>query len=166
MGFVDGSLRALLVLIDDQGKPTTTLNPEYLLWNRKDQFVLGWINATLSDKVAPSVYGLNSARPAWLALANKFASPSRSRINHLKRLLQTLNQGSMKCAAYLDSAKQIAAQLGAIGKTIDDDDLIAYIVSGLTHSYHPFVTSLPLPPETKLSLLKISKQSYYPLNYF
>ncbi|KAJ0041947.1 hypothetical protein Pint_18125 [Pistacia integerrima] len=88
MGFVDGSLPCpSQFLIDDQGKPTTTLNPEYILWNRKDQFVLGWINATLSDKVAPYVYGLNSARPAWLALANKFASPSRSCINHLKQLL-------------------------------------------------------------------------------
>ncbi|KAJ0112602.1 hypothetical protein Patl1_01271 [Pistacia atlantica] len=55
----------------------------------------------------------------------------------------------MKCAAYLDSAKQIAAQLGAVGKTIDDDDLIAYIVSGLTHSYHPFVTSLSFATRDK-----------------
>ncbi|KAF8404720.1 hypothetical protein HHK36_009609 [Tetracentron sinense] len=65
--------------------------------------------------VAPSVYGITSARPAWLVLANKFASPSRSRINYLKRLLQTLHQGSMKCATYLDSAKQLAAQLDAVG---------------------------------------------------
>ncbi|KAA8549656.1 hypothetical protein F0562_001326 [Nyssa sinensis] len=93
--------------------------------------------------------GTPSPRPTWLALANKFASPSRSRINHLKRLLQTLNQVSMKCAAYLDSAKQLTAQLGVVGKTIDDDDLIAYIVSGLNHSYHPFITSLSLATRDK-----------------
>ena len=81
----------------------------------------------------------------------------------MKRLLRTLNQGSVKCAAYLDSAKQLAAQLGAVGKTIDDDDddLIAYIVSGLNHSYHPFVTSLcTMPPEIKLSPLKTSEPKY------
>lgn len=64
-----------------------------------------------------------------------------------------------------DSAKQLAAQLGAVGKTIDDDDydddLIAYIVSGLNHSYHPLVTSLcTLPPEIKLSPLKTSEPKY------
>ncbi|KAJ0028670.1 hypothetical protein Pint_35223 [Pistacia integerrima] len=114
MGFVDGSPPCpSQFLIDDQGKPTTTLNPDQT------------------------------------CLANKFAFPSRSRINRLKWLLQMLNQGSMKCATYLDSAKQLAAQLGVVGKTIDDDDLIAYIVSGLNHSYHPFVTSLSFATRDK-----------------
>lgn len=36
--------------------------PEYALWHKKDHFVLGWLNATLSDKVLPSIFGITSAK--------------------------------------------------------------------------------------------------------
>ncbi|KAI5561570.1 hypothetical protein POPTR_016G140250v4 [Populus trichocarpa] len=45
-----------------------------------------WTNATLSEKVLSTIYGLTSSRQLWTALANRFAPPSPSRISHLKRL--------------------------------------------------------------------------------
>ena len=36
----------------------------------------------------------------------------------------------------------MADQLAAIGKRVDDEDLISYVVGGLTSSYHPFITTL------------------------
>jgi hypothetical protein len=38
-------------------------------------------------------------------------------------------------------AKSSADQLAAIGKSVDDDDLISYVIGGLNSSYHPFITS-------------------------
>ena len=43
---------------------------------------------------------------------------------------------------YLLTAKSWAGQLAAIGKAVDDEDLISYVVGGLNSSYHPFITSL------------------------
>jgi hypothetical protein len=40
------------------------------------------------------------------------------------------------------TAKSWADQLAAVGKTVDDEDLISYVEGGLNPSYHPFITSL------------------------
>lgn len=63
MCFVDGSESfPSQFLLDDKGKLTTELNLQYTLWHKKDQFVLRWINATLSNNVVPSVFGITSAK--------------------------------------------------------------------------------------------------------
>ncbi|RVW13866.1 Retrovirus-related Pol polyprotein from transposon RE1 [Vitis vinifera] len=127
----------------------------YLIWssqivpNKKDQCVLSWINATLSDKVLASAYGITSAREVWSSLANKFASQSRTRVHHLKRKLQTLHQGSMKCIDFLEKTKLVSDELAAVGKPLEDDDLMSYIVSGLNPSFNPFITSLSFATRDK-----------------
>ncbi|RVW41864.1 Retrovirus-related Pol polyprotein from transposon RE1 [Vitis vinifera] len=143
MGFVDGSESCPSKSLDG------SLNPAYILWNKKDQCVLSWINATLSDKVLASVYGITSAREVWSSLANKFASQSRTRVHHLKGKLQTLHQGSMKCTDFLEKAKLVSDELVAVGKPLEDDDLMSYIVSGLNPSFNPFITSLSFATRDK-----------------
>lgn len=125
-------------LADVEGK--TTLNPAYVSWTKRDQYLLSWINVTLTDKVLSTVYGLNTSRQVWSALANRFASQLKSRISHLKRQLQILNQGSQTCVEYLQTAKSWADQLAAVGKAIDDDDLISYVIGGLNPSFNSVVT--------------------------
>lgn len=44
-----------------------TLNPEFTLWEKKDQYILSWFIATLSEKVVSTVYGLNASRQVWNA---------------------------------------------------------------------------------------------------
>jgi hypothetical protein len=79
---VDGSEPCpLKFLHDDQGE--AILNPEYTISTKKDQYLLSWINVTLSA----TVYGLNTSKQVWITLANRFASQSRSRVAHLKRQL-------------------------------------------------------------------------------
>jgi hypothetical protein len=80
---------------DDQGKDT--LNPNYIIWNKKDQYLLSWLNTTISEKLLAIVYGLNTSKQVWTAMANRFASQSRSSVANLKRQLQNLHQGSKNC---------------------------------------------------------------------
>jgi hypothetical protein len=49
----------------------------------------------------------------------------------MKLQLQSLQQGSKSCTKYLRSAKSYADQLAAVGKPIDDEDLLTSIMSGL-----------------------------------
>jgi hypothetical protein len=143
LGFVDGSEPCPPQLItDDEGQEIT--NPTYLIWTKKDQLLLSWINVTLSDKVLSTVYGLDTSRLVWAALANRFASQSRSRIAHLKRQLQTLKQGSKTCSKFLQTAKMWSDQLATVGKPLDDEDIINFIIGGLNPSFNTFVTSYSL----------------------
>jgi len=130
-------------LLDDENGQYVP-NPNYTLWIRKDQFLLSWIISTLSEKVLSQVYGLDTSRLIWAALQNKFASQSQSRISHIKRQLQCLRQGSKTCSEYITDAKSLADQLAVIGKPIDDDDLINFVMSGLNPTFNAFITTFTL----------------------
>jgi hypothetical protein len=47
------------------------------------------------------MYGLKTSQLAWSSLAARFAAQSKSRIFHLKRQLQRLQQGNKTCTEYL-----------------------------------------------------------------
>ncbi|KAJ0038478.1 hypothetical protein Pint_24053 [Pistacia integerrima] len=88
------------------------------------------------------VYDLTTSKMVWNALASRFAPQSQSHISHLKRQLQTLQQGNKTCFDYLFLAKSWYDQLTTTGKSVDEEDLISYVVvGGLNPIYNPFITS-------------------------
>ncbi|XP_008797552.2 uncharacterized protein LOC103712723 [Phoenix dactylifera] len=114
--FVDGSGTTPEEFLSSKDGTSKFVNSAYTLWHKKDQFILSIINATL-------------------------APTSASHAARLKCQLQTLRQGSSSCQDYLDNAKAIADLLAAIGKPVANDDMIGYIVSGLTSLYTSFISS-------------------------
>jgi hypothetical protein len=143
LGIVDGSESCPPKFLRDSSDPNG-VNPAYAVWQKKDQLVLSWILCSLSPTILSSMYGLNTSRSAWAYLAGRYADQSRSRISHLKRQLQALQQGSKTCTEYLNQAKTWADQLAAVGKPVDDDDLISFIISGLNPIYHSFIAAFSL----------------------
>uniref|UniRef100_A0A6N2LUG9 Retrotransposon gag domain-containing protein n=1 Tax=Salix viminalis TaxID=40686 RepID=A0A6N2LUG9_SALVM len=99
------------------------------------------MKSTISEKVLSMIYGLKTARQAWVALAQRFASPSISNVNQLKRQLQGLQQGGLNCSDFIEHAKALADQLAAVGKPVDEADLISLILGGLNTVYNPFVSN-------------------------
>jgi hypothetical protein len=87
MGIIDGSEIFPPQFMSNE---ETSLNPEFTCWTKKDQFLLGWINTTLSKRVLFIVFKLKTSKLVWSSLANKFASKSNSRVAHIKRKLQGL----------------------------------------------------------------------------
>jgi hypothetical protein len=128
------------------------LNTAYSIWQKKDQYVLSWINVHLSELVLSTIYGLQTSQQVWTSLATKFASSTRSHVSHLKRQLQTLKQGSKTYSEYLKNAKSWFNQLAAIGNPIDDEDLISYIISGLNPSFNAFVTVFSMTSKDRILL--------------
>jgi hypothetical protein len=91
MGFIDvEETRPPQLLFGENGQNVP--NPNYTLWIRKDQFLLSWIISILFEKVLSQVYGLDTSGLIWVALQNKFASQSQSRVSYIKRQLQCLHQ--------------------------------------------------------------------------
>jgi hypothetical protein len=81
LGFVDGTEPCpVKFLPDTNGNDSTNLNPEYVLWLKKDQFVMSWLNAFFTDKVLSTLSGLQSARQVWMTLSKHYASHSRPRV--------------------------------------------------------------------------------------
>jgi hypothetical protein len=141
MGIVDGTEPCPpQFLLDAENKETP--NPAFAIWQRKDQTILSWINITLSKKVLSTIYGLETSKQVWTALANQFANQSKSRVANLKTKLQSLHQGSKNCSDYIQSAKECADQLAAVGKPVPDEDLIIYLTNGLNPSFNSFITTI------------------------
>lgn len=95
----------------------------------------------MSEKVISTVYGLTSSWQIWLALATRYASPSRPRINLLRRQLQTTHQGFQTCSEFIHAAKTIADQLAIARKPVTDENLISFIIGGLNTEFTGFAAS-------------------------
>lgn len=134
-------------LVDgDVSPPPQTLsvgspNPAYTAWSKKDTYVLSWLLASITEKLISTVYGMKTSRQVWDALHTRFSSTSRSRIALLKRQLQTITQGHRSCSDFMEEAKGLVDQLAATRKTIDDQDLISFLLGRLRPTFNPFITS-------------------------
>jgi hypothetical protein len=143
-GLLDGSDPCppkLIANIDGNGEIP---NPAYVSWLRRDQQLLNLIICSLAPPLVPSMYGLKTSQLAWSSLATRFAAQSKSRISHLKRQLQRLQQGNKTCTEYLSQAKTWSDELSAVGKPVEDDDLISYVINGINPIYNSFVTAFTL----------------------
>ena len=87
MGIVDGSESSPPKFTSVEHKNQGILNPGYVVWQYKDQTILGWIISSLSPAVVSTIYGLETSQLAWQALGARFAAPSTSRISLIKRKL-------------------------------------------------------------------------------
>jgi len=74
----------------------------------------------------------------------KVLTPSKTRIQKLRYQLQGLRQGNKTCSNYIHTAKSLADHLAMVGKPVTDEDLISYIIGGLTPRYNAFITSFAL----------------------
>jgi hypothetical protein len=140
-GLIDGTDTCPPKLIPNSTGDAQVVNPAYVTWQRKDQHLLSLIIWSLSPPLVSPMYGLNTSRQAWTLLADRYAAQSRSNTSHLKRQLQSLQQGGKSCTEYLTVAKNWADQLAAVGKPVEDDDLISFIISGLNPMFNSFITA-------------------------
>jgi hypothetical protein len=90
----------------------------------------------------PHVIGLSTSRDIWITLETLFAAQSQSRILQLKQQLSNLKKGAQSVSAYFQKAQGFANLLAAIGKSIDNSELISHILAGLGADYDPLVTSV------------------------
>lgn len=71
---------------------------------RKDPHLLSWIICSLEPSLVSSMYGITTFHRAWNVL-----------VSHLKRQLQSVQQGNKFYTEYLQLAKQWADQLAVVG---------------------------------------------------
>uniref|UniRef100_A0A6N2LAH9 Uncharacterized protein n=1 Tax=Salix viminalis TaxID=40686 RepID=A0A6N2LAH9_SALVM len=173
LGFIDGTNVCPAMFTDETAATNKFVNPAYITWQNRDQLLLSWIISSISPTLVASLYGLDTSLLAWQSLADRFASQSKSRISHLKRQLQNLQQGSLSCASYLTEAKFLADQLSAVGKPVDDDDLISFVIGGLNNTFtqsellnHEIILNRHAPvnpaPETSSFALFTNRQKFQP----
>jgi hypothetical protein len=132
-GHIDGSLSAPWQTsaadpVEGSGGRIIVVNPEYTSWYHQDQLVLSVINSSLSEEVLSTVVDATTVRRAWSTLKKMYASRSHARIMQIRMQLATIQKGDLTAIDYFRKVKQLADTLAAIGKHLEDEEFISYLL--------------------------------------
>jgi hypothetical protein len=118
------------------------VNPEFSHWYQQDQLVMSAMLASLSESVLAQVVGCTSACDVWCAVERAFAASSRAQIMQIRMQLANIQKKDMSIAEYFRKVKSLADTLAVIGKRLEDDEVISYLLGGLGSEYESLVISL------------------------
>ncbi|XP_072077827.1 uncharacterized protein [Arachis hypogaea] len=98
--FLDGSIP----------KPTEG-DPTFEAWDRCNNFLLSWINLSLSPEIAKSVMWISSAPDLWNDLKHRYSHGDVFRVGELKEEFYALKQGDLSVTSYFTKLKAIWEEL-------------------------------------------------------
>ncbi|KAK2984661.1 hypothetical protein RJ640_006644 [Escallonia rubra] len=120
LGLVDGTEPCPPPEIIIDGSNVKTPNPAYKQWLDRDQYVLSWINISLSEAVLPVVVGHNTAASAWAALSQAFGAASDTHVLQLLMQFHNTKRDDKSVATYLQEMKYLAERLWSKGDQVCD----------------------------------------------
>ena len=72
-----------------------------------------------------------------------FAPQSRTRVSNLRvALANTGKENNMMAAAFFTKMKGYADELTAVGRPIEEEELVEYLLAGLDESYNPLFATI------------------------
>jgi hypothetical protein len=125
-------------------------NTDYSAWIARDQAVMSYLINTLSPDILAHVVGLETTKYVWSVLTKMFSTQSMSKVNHLRGALNSTKNGSLTIAQYFAKMKGFSSELMALGKEVDDGELIGYIFNGLDGTYNNVVATIHGNPNTTI----------------
>ncbi|XP_010255665.1 PREDICTED: uncharacterized protein LOC104596285 [Nelumbo nucifera] len=142
MSYIDGTITQPMKVITKNGQSIN--NPDFMLWEHLDQFLLSWILSSLTKGVLAQVIGYTTSKSVWDALARLFASRSQACIMQLRFELIHLKKTNLSMVDYLQKARLIYDNLAAVGELVSNFELIQFVLGGLGPDYESLVTPLLL----------------------
>ncbi|KAL1219954.1 Retrovirus-related Pol polyprotein from transposon RE1 [Cardamine amara subsp. amara] len=162
----------LQITVNDIAAP----NPAFEAWNRQDRLIYSALIGAISLSVQSVVTRADTAADVWVTLAHTYAKPSRGHIKQLKHQLKNWTKGTHTIDDYVQGLTSRFDQLALLGKVIDHEDQVEYILGGLPDDYKSVVDQLEgrdIPPTlTELhekllnyeaKLLTVTSPSPYPI---
>ena len=139
--FMGHDLWGLITSEDPKPKGDAT-SIEVREWNKRARQVIHYISITIQASMIGHIQDAKTPQEAWDSLRKVFESSTKARKLQLKQQLNEVKKGSQSVTDYILSIRTIIDQLGSIGVTVDDDDLIMVTLNGLGREYKPFETSI------------------------
>jgi hypothetical protein len=136
---VNGTVKVPLQEIEDK-EGAKTPNPAYDEWYASDQQV--FLLSSLSKEVLPQVTTRVTVVGAWSKIENLFSSQNRARTVNTRLQLATTQKGNMSVAEYINKMKMLGEEMAAAGRSLEDEELIEYVLTGLNQDYDPIVSAV------------------------
>lgn len=107
-----------------------------ITWTRMDSIVKSWLYGTLSTSLLHMIFQKSaSAFDIWNNLEKVFRDNKRSKIIQLDRELRNITLGTSSITNYCNKIKTLADQLDHMGAKVDEANLVAYTINGLSQKY-------------------------------
>ncbi|CAN6467435.1 unnamed protein product [Victoria cruziana] len=113
---------------------------------QKDQALVAYITATLSDHVLRSVSNDLTAAQLWNILAQSYSQISRARILQLKWQFHFMCKGNKSINDFIADMINITDQLATINSPISDREIFQHVLGSLELEYQIFRTTIQLIP--------------------
>ena len=132
-GYLDGSTAApkKTVTEDDQ----SVVNPAYTKWRWQDRLIYSGLIGTLSLSIQSLVTNTKTSHDVWKSLIATYATPSHGHIQQLRLQLKQYTKGDKTIDEYMYGLTSRLDQLALLGKSLDHEDKIEYIIDGLPEEY-------------------------------
>jgi hypothetical protein len=124
----------------DGNKAFKVANPAYEDWWAADQQVLSFLLASISKDVLIQVAVKKTSAEAWQKIEAMFSSQTRVRVVNTRLALATTHKGNMTVAVYIGKMHSLGDQMAAAGRTLEDDELVEYILIGLNEEYDSLIS--------------------------
>lgn len=120
----------------------TSPNPAYTLWKRQDKLIYSGLIGAITMPIQPIVSKTKTATEIWTTLAATYAKPSRGHVQQLKLQLRQWSKGTKTIDEYVQGFTTRFDQLALLGKPVDHEDQIEYILGGLPEEYKQTIDQL------------------------
>ena len=133
VGHLDGSTPAPeeTITVNDE----TTVNPAFTKWRRQDRLIYSALIGTLSPSIQAMVTNTKTSNDVWKSLSTTYATPTRGHIQQLRLQLKHYTKGDKTIDDYMRGLTTRFDQLALLGKPLDLEDKIEFIVDGLPEEY-------------------------------
>ncbi|XP_010545858.1 PREDICTED: uncharacterized protein LOC104818098, partial [Tarenaya hassleriana] len=114
-----------------------TANPKYGPWFRQDRLVFSALLGSVSPSCQALIASAASSGDAWQTLATTYGRSSRGHLKQIKDQLRRFTKGTKSIDEYMHFYKVKADELSLLGKPLDHEDLLDFILVGLGDDFKP-----------------------------
>jgi hypothetical protein len=146
--FLYGKMELLAETILSDDKKMKVHNPELAIYVAKQQQVLNFLLTSLSKDMLEYVATYTTPHEVWNTLIAMATSQSRARVINTRMTLSTTRKGSLPVARYIGKMKALTDDMAFMGKKLDDEDLVSYILVGLDSDFDSVISIVVARAET------------------
>lgn len=146
-GYVDGSVAVPSPTVTIDG--VVVANTAYTLWKRQDKLIYSVLLGAISTSIQPLLSKTTTAMEIWTTLSSTYDKPSRGHMKQLKQQIKQWTKGTKSIDEYFEGLTTRSDQLVLLGKAIDHEDKIEFILEGLPDDYKSVVDQIKgrdIPP--------------------
>jgi hypothetical protein len=117
-------------------------NPAYEQWYNTDQHLLSGLLSSMIEEMLHDVLDAKTSKEVWDSIRMKFSSSTRAHTVQLRVELANVKKGDLSAADNFRKVKNLASEVAAADAALRDEDVLAYLLTGLPSNYDSFVTSI------------------------